>query len=259
MAKAASTPQHGPASLTRPPVRPRDPTAVLSSLLNRLFCFRLPVSPGSETDTMQSSSAAHEAIPATTAILRLLATGDPNNTFNSDEPKISIPGEDTPEKRELEDELRALVNRVRKLEGRAASTNGQTFPETPNELAGPMSPFSLAARQASPVPGLTGLRSTSPGSDESDQSQLEYLQQKCKAHEEEIRENRLVLENLLQETRSIENTPKVPIQEVSKVDRLQRELKKSQQANEAFSKALREIGEIVTAGMSSSLLYLAWY
>ena len=36
-----------------------------------------------------------------------------------------------------------------------------------------------------------------------------------------------------------------------KVERLQRELKKSQQANEAFSKALREIGAIVTAGQTS--------
>lgn len=36
-----------------------------------------------------------------------------------------------------------------------------------------------------------------------------------------------------------------------KVERLQRELKKSQQANEAFSKALREIGAIVTAGKAS--------
>jgi len=36
-----------------------------------------------------------------------------------------------------------------------------------------------------------------------------------------------------------------------KVERLQRELKKSQQANEAFSKALREIGAIVTAGKAA--------
>lgn len=190
---------------------------------------------------------------ATTAILRLLAKGDPNNsTYNSDELKISIPGEDTPEKRELEDELRALVTRVRKLEDRAATTNGQTFPETPNESVVPMSPFSLATvtgRHPSPVPGLEALRGGSPGSDESDQSQLEFLQQKCKSHEQEIRENRKQLKNLMEETERVKNAPQVPIDEASKIDRLQRELKKSQQANEAFSKALREIGEIVTAGM----------
>ena len=36
-----------------------------------------------------------------------------------------------------------------------------------------------------------------------------------------------------------------------RVERLQRELKKSQQANRAFSEALREIGVIITAGQTS--------
>jgi len=196
-----------------------------------------------------------EAYRATTVLIRSLAKGD-HHAFGDEAIAISLPGDDTAEKKELECELKSLVLRMRQLEARAASTNGQTFPETPNEFVPPASPFSMASvgsnRHPSPVPlALTG-RTASPGSDASDQSQLEYLQAKCKYHEQEIQENKKKLRDLLQETERVKTVPQVPADEASKIDRLQRELKKSQQANEAFSKALREIGEIVTAGM---LLY----
>jgi osomolarity two-component system sensor histidine kinase NIK1 len=197
-----------------------------------------------------------EAYKAATAVLRSLAKGD--LSAYADDTAISIPGEDTADKRELELELRALVHRVRQLEARAASTNNQTLPETPNEFAPPSSPFSLTSvgsnRHPSPVPLSVMQRTGSPGSDASDQSnqsQLEYLQAKCKSHEQEIQENRKKLKDLLQETERVKAVPQVTFHEASNIDRLQRELKKSQQANEAFSKALREIGEIVTAGTYS--------
>lgn len=195
---------------------------------------------------------------ATSAILHSLAKGEPQ--YAAEELRIVIPGEDTAERKDLEKELRALVHRVRQLEARAASANNQTFPETPNENAIPSSPFSLSSigshRHPSPVPIKSGhiptrdgLHSSSPGSDVSDQSHLEFLQQKCKSHEQEIQENRKKLKDLMDETEKVKQAPMVPMDEASKIERLQRELKKSQQANEAFSKALREIGEIVTAGM----------
>jgi osomolarity two-component system sensor histidine kinase NIK1 len=195
-----------------------------------------------------------EGYKALTVILRSLAKGDLHPI--DEDSALSIPGEDTIEKKALEGELQTLVHRVRLLEARAASTNHQTFPETPNEFA-PSSPFSLASvgsnRHPSPVPMKSGPisshRSGSPGSDISDQSQLEFLQQKCKSHEQEIHENRKKLKDLIQETERVKMVPQVPADEASNIERLQRELTKSQQANEAFSKALREIGEIVTAGM----------
>ena len=55
----------------------------------------------------------------------------------------------------------------------------------------------------------------------------------------------------MEEAQKAKQAPQLPIDEATKVERLHRELKKSQQANEAFSKALREIGEIVTAGTFS--------
>ena len=201
-----------------------------------------------------------EASRAITAILRSLAKGDIQAL--ADDAAISIPGLDTPDKKELEAELKALVRRVRQLEARAASTNHQTLPETPNEFAPPASPFSLASSAADGINNGSSKNGASAGSpasdqaqaaqaDQSNQSQLEYLQSKCKSHEMEILANRKKLKDLLQETERVKAVPQVTIHEATKIDRLQRELKKSQQANEAFSKALREIGEIVTAGKPS--------
>ncbi|KAI5781800.1 hypothetical protein EDC01DRAFT_230479 [Geopyxis carbonaria] len=193
--------------------------------------------------------ASDEALKATAAIIRSLAKGNTQHSTIKDT-QIIIPGDETQGKKDLERELRALVDRVQQLEARAASTNGQTFPDTPNEFAGTVSPFILPTGQhqpPGPLKSRDGFRSNSPGSDASDQSQLEYLQAKCKSHEQEIQENRKKLKDLIQETERVKMVPQVPIDEASKIDRLQRELKKSQQANEAFSKALREIGEIVTA------------
>ncbi|KAG0635337.1 hypothetical protein HOY80DRAFT_1011939 [Tuber brumale] len=193
-----------------------------------------------------------EIYQATTAVLRALAKGDYQTP--GEEPKICLPGHDTFEKRTLERELLSLTHRIRHLEAKAVAA-GRNFPDTPNENGAPSSPFGLGAtgRHPSPIPingALMGGQRNggSPGSDVSDQSsQLEVLHQHVKSQEQEIRENRKIMKNLMEEAQKAKQAPQLPIDEATKVERLQRELKKSQQANEAFSKALREIGEIVTA------------
>jgi osomolarity two-component system sensor histidine kinase NIK1 len=167
---------------------------------------------------------------ATTAIIRSLANGD-SQSFG-DNSSICIPGKDTTEKQELERELRALVNRIRQLEARAASTNSQTFPETPNESMAPVSPLPPALRD----PPGDSLGPVVPP--------LVYFHEQCSSHQNIIDERRARLQELIE---TVKIAPQVPIDEASKIDRLQRELNKSQKANEAFSKSLREIGEIVTA------------
>jgi len=206
-----------------------------------------------------------EVYQATTAVLRALAKGD--YQVLGEEPKICLPGHDTFEKRTLERELLSLTHRIRHLEAKAA-TASRNFPDTPNENGAPSSPFGLGAtgRHPSPIPingGLTGGQRNggSPGSDSSDQSsQLEVLHQHVKSQEQEIQENRKIMKNLMEEAQKAKQAPQLPIDEATKVERLHRELKKSQQANEAFSKALREIGEIVTAGTFSlvTLKYILW-
>ena len=165
---------------------------------------------------------------------------------NSNDPQsITIPGTDCPAKTILEQELAALASRVQQLEARAAATT-KALPDTPSDFQ-PASPFALPLSGANRLP-LPGLELGPDAIDLDREAQLEFLQAKLKFHEEEIQENRKKLRVLMQETEKVRNVPQVPANEASKIDRLQRELKKSQQANEAFSKALREIGEIVTAG-----------
>lgn len=192
---------------------------------------------------------------ATTAVLRAVVKGDYNKF--GEEQKITLPGHDTFDKRSLERELMSLVQRIQHLEAKAEAA-GQLFPDTPNENGAPSSPFSLVGRHPSPISiqgGLISVRDgqrngSSPTSDASDQShQLEFLHQHVKSQEQEIQENRKIMKNLMEEAEKAKQAPQMPMDEATKVERLQRELKKSQQANEAFSKALREIGEIVTAGM----------
>lgn len=190
---------------------------------------------------------------ATTAVLRAVAKGDYSKF--SEEQRLTLPGHDTFDKRSLERELISLVQRIQHLESKANAVS-QHFPDTPNENGALFSPFSLVGRHPSPIPIQGGLvrdeegNGSSPTSDSSEQShQLEFLHKHVKSQEQEIQENRKIMKNLMEEAEKAKQTPHIPIDEATKVERLQRELKKSQQANEAFSKALREIGEIVTAGM----------
>ncbi|RPB08162.1 hypothetical protein P167DRAFT_494584 [Morchella conica CCBAS932] len=188
---------------------------------------------------------------ATTAVLRAVAKGDYSKF--SEEQRLTLPGHDTFDKRSLERELISLVQRIQHLESKANAVS-QHFPDTPNENGALFSPFSLVGRHPSPIPIQGGLvrdeegNGSSPTSDSSEQShQLEFLHKHVKSQEQEIQENRKIMKNLMEEAEKAKQTPHIPIDEATKVERLQRELKKSQQANEAFSKALREIGEIVTA------------
>ena len=192
---------------------------------------------------------------ATTAILRALAKGD--YQILGEEPRTYLPGVDTFEKKTLERELLSFAHRIRHLEAKAAAAS-RNFPDTPNENGAPTSPFGLGTtgRHPSPIPIKGGLAKEvqrnggSPDSDSSDQSnQFEFLHQCVKPQEQEVQGNGTVMRNLMEEAPKDKLATQPPIDEATKVERLQRELKKSQQANEAFSKALREIGEIVTAGM----------
>lgn len=87
------------------------------------------------------------------------------------------------------------------------------------------------------------------------QTNFALLDQRLKEQQGQLAEFRPALDSIqeFQEEvlKSTNDSIHVVAETSDKVERLQRELKKSQQANEAFSKALREIGSIVTAGQTS--------
>lgn len=166
--------------------------------------------------------------------------------------KIKLPGDDSPAKQYFEIELQKLALRIAHLERRAATAPATSLPETPNESNDPIfgeDPNITAAGrvaraklfQANPDGGrfaghitkeqLEGLREHVDGQSKLLDSQRQEL----------AGVNAQLLEQKQLQERALE------VLEQERVATLERELWKHQKANEAFQKALREIGEIITA------------
>lgn len=212
-------------------------------------------------------AADNSTYAATAAILQCLATSV--NVVRPVSPSshgVKLPGPDTPEKRNLELEIAALVSRVQTLEAKAITVNNQTLPDTPNEIGSP-SAFAdvltgggagrnakaMAARQQL-VNSLLASRDAPTGerphkftklSDEELEALREHVDDQSKQLDSQKSELASVNDQLMQQKQLQEQA--LNVLEVERVAALERELKKHQQANEAFQKALREIGEIVTA------------
>jgi osomolarity two-component system sensor histidine kinase NIK1 len=185
------------------------------------------------------------------------ASSSISNNFGS---RIALPGPETAAKRALEAELQNLSVRLGQLENRANASATAVFPETPNEVND-----SLFGDDGGPSPtGSRGtvsnkskLAHTHQGSLDSptllprqltkealeglrdhvdDQSKLlDSQRQELAGVNAQLNEQRVLQERAL------------AMLEQERVATLERELWKHQKANEAFQKALREIGEIVTA------------
>jgi osomolarity two-component system, sensor histidine kinase NIK1 len=212
------------------------------------------------------------ALGAAAAVIRNLANGayspyTQDASLESDGVEISLPGEDTESKKLLERELRALAQRVQYLEAKAgAASNGGTFPATPNEVAVPTSPFTPTHEKRNPMlnkdsslapdrgaslaasllqSARDGGRADANGNLSTEE--LSFLQDHVTAQAEYIKNQSIevkgVVDGLHEQQTQVDNVKS----EVERVANLERELKKNQQANEAFQKAFREIGVIVTS------------
>jgi len=207
-------------------------------------------------------------LTATIACLQCLAVNNniPRGSIHSSQ-GVKLPGADTPTKIALEQEIAALVARVQNLEAKAITVNNQTLPDTPNETGAPSAfadvltgagPNRIAGknygRQSSTNSLLSGRESATGERPQklprlSNDELIETLQQQIDDQAKQIQNGKLkqdaiqaqMLEQAQQQEKAINQY------EVERVASLERELKKHQQANEAFQKALREIGEIITA------------
>lgn len=175
--------------------------------------------------------------------------------------RISLPGASSNSKRSLELELSALASRIRFLEDKASTINHQGLPDTPSEF-GPTSPFVLNSSTASsrngiarPIPQLSGstrqarvttlLAGNSTTISEED---LGHLRDHVGKQAEEIKSQSETISSIKEEIAQHERSLKRTFGKVEAEDlaQLERELYKHQQANEAFQKALKEIGTIIT-------------
>lgn len=201
---------------------------------------------------------------AITAILQCLAQGVDAGSAGHTAQGVKLPGPKCPAKDALEAELAAAVVRVQRLEAKAVVVN-QSLPVTPNEMGSP-SAFSdavngtpgrnhkTATTKRHIVNTLLGTRDVPGGerlpkftklSDEDLETLRDYVDEQSKQLDGQKSELEGVHAQLFEQKQLQEQV--LTILEVERVSALERELKKHQQANEAFQKALREIGEIVTA------------
>jgi osomolarity two-component system, sensor histidine kinase NIK1 len=209
-----------------------------------------------------------DTIVAATSILQVLAQDVPISPHAQNNHGVKLPGADTPEKLAFERDLGALIARIQVLETKAITANQPALPDTPNEIGAPSafadvltggvaargnSVKSAAARQQL-VNSLLAAREAPSGerpakftkvSDEELEALREHVDDQTKQLDSQKHELKSVNDQLLQQKRRQEDA--LNVLEVERVAALERELKKHQQANEAFQKALREIGEIVTA------------
>ena len=193
--------------------------------------------------------------------------------------KILLPGEESDAKHELESEIAALVSRVRYLEAKAAAVNHHTLPDTPNEngldyawegvpenLSRSPDPqplrlqrpnrLSAADRGTSLLNSILAPKDSLNGSRDLPQhitaEEFGYLRDHVNQQSEQIQNQKAQLASLnldlsSQTNKTAEALKQVKECEAGRVQNLERELYKNQQANEAFQKVLREIGQIITA------------
>lgn len=215
--------------------------------------------------------ADESALAAAAAIVKSLATDDPKEPVSiaigngTSAPSSSgrLPGPSSPAKDALERELAALASRVHQLEAKARMTSTPAFPDTPNETAvEPLfaeesaSPDSISGKSSkrlklSPSAARHGgagrrpLKAYSPLTEEALEGLREHIDDQSKLLDNQRQELTNVNAQLIEQKALQEKA--LRLLEEERVAALERELWKHQKANEAFQKALREIGEIVTA------------
>jgi osomolarity two-component system sensor histidine kinase NIK1 len=171
---------------------------------------------------------------------------------------FKLPGRENPAKRTLEIELEKLALRISQLESRASVSATAVFPETPNEVTDTLFNDEIDAavngRPAAPQPKLSQAQQGSLDSPNFVSRQLtkealqglrDHVDDQSKLLDSQRQELAGVNAQLIEQKQLQERALAAIEQE--RVATLERELWKHQKANEAFQKALREIGEIVTA------------
>ena len=215
-----------------------------------------------------------ETLAAAAAILRGLAKGSsaPSYTNGLTLPPYRLPGDDTAGKEDFEAEIAALARRIHYLESRADVVS-RSLPDTPGEIQSPASPLGRAgsflgktgtdasadSMEKAPPNGVQSRRvnnllaarySVRPSESERTVSEddISVLRDHVEKQAQQIKTQRETITDISKGLRNSEEQAKQAFlrMESEDVSILERELRKHQQANEAFQKALREIGDIIT-------------
>lgn len=238
-------------------------------LLDKNLYTPLPCTSTNSADVMMSS--VEETLSAAASTVRGLARQgalayDPPD-FNLPQKngaanrKVSLPGISIASKESLESELSALATRIQYLESKASTINHQILPDTPNDSGGPTSPFangstntirngvSLPVRQLSGSSRHARVTNLLAGNNLTfTEDDLGHLRDHVEQQAEQIKsQNQTIVEVKEQLLKQKEHTARsFDVVKDENLEDVRRELWKHQQANDAFRKALREIGTIIT-------------
>ena len=180
--------------------------------------------------------------------------------------KITLPGEDTVEKRTLERELTSLASRIHFLEARAAS-GISSLPITPNEpLASafpsdaPSSPRSAGPtprqRSASWVNSLLSKSDGEPHTRQLTEEQFSFLREHIDRQAQEIKSQKEFIDGIKSQLSNQQVATKAAMDTLGNsqsVEQLKREIEKNAQINATYQKVLKEIGTIITAVANGDL------
>lgn len=214
-------------------------------------------------DFVTNLARQHDPALDTSVSAQIATNGAKQNT-------IALSGPESAEKAALQKELAALAARVQYLEAKANVVDNHTFPMTPGEPTN--SPFldaptSVSTPRNGSQPGRRSsykekratwvsnwLAAKEPNGDSEapatalTEEQLNYLRDHLNKQADQIKNQREHIDNLSTEVnKQLSNQNMAFEHGIEDIGALKRELGKHQQANEAFQKALREIGSIVTA------------
>ena len=213
------------------------------------------------TASHRSSSSSSHSSPSSTSVDLL---------------SCKLPGPPSTSKEAFEAEFAALTLRIQFLESRVEVVD-RTLPDTPNELqvtspmlekeAEPYIPPIGVSRQASSVVhsrldsvllrstrvnNLLAARDERSGLQETvrnvSEDDISYLRDHVSRQAEEIKSQKVTIVEISKGLQRSDEQSKEALSKMEEenIEVLARELKKHQQANEAFQKALREIGGIIT-------------
>lgn len=199
-----------------------------------------------------------------------------SSTASFDLHRCKLAGPKSGAKDALEAELSALSQRIQYLEMQAESAS-RTFPDTPNESSAPPSMFikaedahsqnvTLSQMDSGPLPNrnpsvssrsvrlnnlLAARESRNGDADHGrtvSEDDIDYLREHVQKQSEEIKSQRDMIAEISKGLVESHEQNRLALHKVETEDvgLLERELRKHQQANEAFQKALREIGGIIT-------------
>ena len=175
--------------------------------------------------------------------------------------KVSLPGPHNAAKESLEDELASLAARIKYLEDKASTVNHQVLPDTPNEFGAPTSPFANGSSSKAqngisrPVRQLSGpsrqnhiSNLLTSGSLTFTEEDIHDLREHVEKQADEIKSQKETVSQVKDQLLEQKEHAKQTFVKVGdmQINSLERELLKHQQANEAFQKALKEIGTIIT-------------